>query len=229
MLYYTMKNDELPVNLFCGIYGLRCKTTGKWYIGQSIEIMDRWQKAYECLTCKGQTKIYRAIKKYGYADFEKVILESCEPDCITLTEREDFWMDHFDSIENGYNIRQAGPRGKFSEETKQKMSDSAKNRNPISDETREKLSDAGRRRVWSNETCQKISQSKKGMLTGPMADDRRIKIQASLNSRTDTEVLEWKNNISRSLTGKKRKPFSEEHRRKISIANKKSRNSLITN
>ena len=37
----------------CGIYGLRCKSTGKWYIGRSVDIIRRWRD-YEALRCKGQ-------------------------------------------------------------------------------------------------------------------------------------------------------------------------------
>lgn len=36
-----MSNEILEV---CGIYGLRCITTGKWYIGQSLDIHERWKK-----------------------------------------------------------------------------------------------------------------------------------------------------------------------------------------
>ena len=35
--------DNLQVNYaLCGIYGLRCKTANKWYVGQSIDILSRW-------------------------------------------------------------------------------------------------------------------------------------------------------------------------------------------
>ncbi len=105
-----------------GIYGLRNRMNNKWYVGQSMtNIEDRWSK-YRRMACKSQKKLILALEKYGYENFDKVVLESCPPDIEILNSREDYWIDYHDSINNGYNIRRAGSRGKFSVESREKMS-----------------------------------------------------------------------------------------------------------
>jgi group I intron endonuclease len=101
-----------------GIYGLRCKITNKWYIGQSLDINARW-RSYKRSSCKSQIKLQRALKLHGPENFEFVILESCPFE--SFDERENHWMIHHDSINNGYNIREAGSHGKHSDETKKKI------------------------------------------------------------------------------------------------------------
>lgn len=50
----------------------------------------------------------------------------------------------------------------FSEETRQKMAKSAKNRPPLSEEARQKISQSGKGRICSDETRQKLSAKAKG-------------------------------------------------------------------
>lgn len=105
----------------CGIYGLKNKTNGKWYVGQSINsIESRWAE-YRVLHCTGQVKLYKALRKHGYENFEKIILEECPAEQSILDSREDYWIRFYDSVENGYNCRYGGANGKLSEETKQKI------------------------------------------------------------------------------------------------------------
>lgn len=103
-----------------GIYGLRNKTTGKWYIGQSWDIHNRW-KAYRKMRCKPQRKLYAAILKYGIDDFEMSILRQTCPSQIVLDRVETELIKQYDSIENGYNIKLGGHRGRHSEETKKRI------------------------------------------------------------------------------------------------------------
>lgn len=104
-----------------GIYGLRNKTTGKWYIGQSWNIKSRL-RSYKSSKCVCQPKIFRAIRKYGYEDFEVFTLETMPcPSQIALNRIEDKWINIHDSIKNGYNTREAGSRGRHSLETKKLM------------------------------------------------------------------------------------------------------------
>lgn len=114
----------------CGIYGLKNKTNGKWYVGQSTRsIADRWS-SYKNLKCDSQPKLLNAIVKYGYDKFEKIILENCPAEQSILDSREDYWIRFYDSVENGYNCRYGGANGTFSDEAKQKVKDGCKKRNP---------------------------------------------------------------------------------------------------
>ena len=103
----TSEIKKKSLNAKCvvtGIYGLRNKTNGKWYIGQSADnIHIRWGR-YKRHECKAQIKLYNALKKYGYDNFDKVILEECEPIKELLTSKETHWVEFYNSIESGYNI-----------------------------------------------------------------------------------------------------------------------------
>lgn len=113
----------------CGIYGLRHKADGKWYVGQSVDIETRLND-YRKLRCSKQPKIYRALLKHGFNSFDVVLLENCESVDWILDYREMFWIKRLDSVKNGYNITHGGHNGrhmtgiKKSEETKLKISKS---------------------------------------------------------------------------------------------------------
>lgn len=109
-----IKNDPVPTKdttKIAGIYGLKNKTTGKWYIGQSFDIVSRWNAAYKNLRCSGQKKIYNSLKKYGYGNFDKIIIEECQPVPWILNYREMYWIRKMDSINRGYNITLGGASG----------------------------------------------------------------------------------------------------------------------
>ena len=88
-----------------GIYSITNVINGKRYIGQSTNIKKRWQKhindsknekasAYNYPICK-------ALRKYGVDNFDFSILENCS--ICSLDEREIYWIDSYNSIEDGYN------------------------------------------------------------------------------------------------------------------------------
>ena len=179
-----------------GIYGFRCRTTGKWYIGQSFDINDRWEQ-YKKLKCRGQRKLYNALVKYGYDDFETCVIELCDEDIPQeiLDKKETAWIKHFNSVDRGYNLRAGGSRGRHSNETKSKMSTSAMGRK-LSDETKQKLVDA-----WTIRRTKPISLS------------TRQKI--SIANTGQTRTTQTKRKISESLNGKSK---TDTHRKNLSEA-----------
>jgi len=120
--------SDIIIKKKSGIYGLTNKITNKWYVGQTInDIADRWGD-YKRMNCKGQPKLYRALRKYGYENFEKIILEECPADRYILNERETFWILEKNSVKNGYNCNEGGTAAtppmlgkKHSEEAKEKI------------------------------------------------------------------------------------------------------------
>ena len=108
------------------------------------------------------------------------------------------------SVETRKKLSKAGKGKKRSEETKQKMSKSFSGKY-VSEETREKLRQAGLGKKLSPETIRKREETRrKNYENGP--------------KKVISE--ETRKKISQTLTGRKVGPFSEEHRRKISEANK---------
>jgi hypothetical protein len=108
------------------------------------------------------------------------------------------------STETRNKLSKAGKGKKRSEETKQKMSKAFTGKY-VSEETREKLRQAGLGKKLSPETIKKREETrKKNYENGP----KRV-----VNEET-------RKKISQTLTGRKVAPFSEEHKRKISEANK---------
>lgn len=137
----------------CGIYGLRNKTTGKWYVGQTRnKFKCRWN-AYRRGEVQYQHKLRHALEKYGFDDFECVVLESCSRDQKLLDARETYWIQFYNSIEDGYNIRAGGAHGEMSIESRQKMSRSKLGKK-FSEERK-----ANMRKPKSSEHVEKVRQS----------------------------------------------------------------------
>lgn len=99
------------------------KINGKKYVGQTYRDPEhRWEngKGY-----KSSPYFYQAIQKYGWDNFEHEVVAS------NLTKEE---ADNFEKLlinklnlmqrEYGYNLKEGGTGGKFSEATIQKMSES---------------------------------------------------------------------------------------------------------
>jgi group I intron endonuclease len=94
-----------------GIYKITNKTNGKTYVGQSVDIEERWKqhqwKAFNCNELAYNSAIHAAFRKYGLDAFTYEIVELCSPE--ELDEREKFWIQELDTISpNGYNILVGG-------------------------------------------------------------------------------------------------------------------------
>jgi len=189
-----------------GIYGLRNKVNGKWYVGQSWDMFSpQWTNRYKNLWCRSQHKIYNAIKKYGYDSFEKISLEQCNENITQkfLDSKEVSWIRQLNSIANGYNIAGGGRGGKLSEDTKLKIKESWKVRRltPVSEETRKKQSISALGKKKSPRTLEQrkhMSDAQKGKSQSP----------ETIKKRSDAVRLTWKLRGGRS--------FTEEHCKKIS-------------
>lgn len=111
-------------------YGcLYCHTNllnGKKYWGITTQKNPerRWRDGNDYKSC---ILFYRAIKKYGWDNFQHDIVTYCL-DKETLDAAETYWIKATRSNERefGYNLKSGGSRGKHSEETRKKMSDAHK-------------------------------------------------------------------------------------------------------
>jgi len=137
------------------IYCIHSLSTGKKYIGQTIEKMQR--RVLRHFRTINETKISRAIQKYSKYDFVYGIVEEVE-DKNLLDEREQYWIKYYDSIDNGFNIKEGG---KCARGFKQSKSSIEKRRKkligrPLSEEHKQKLSKAHKGKVLSKETVDKM-------------------------------------------------------------------------
>lgn len=100
----------------------------KSYIGQTyVETpQQRWGK--DGKGYYNQTKFGRAIKKYGWHNFGHEVLlafecETKEELVFWLNQWEAYYIEKYDSFNNGYNSTTGGDNYEVCEETKQKMSE----------------------------------------------------------------------------------------------------------
>lgn len=90
-----------------GIYQIINKINGHSYIGQSINIEKRIKQHFSTAfnTNKNNKEydkaLYRAIRKYGKENFDIIILEECSQS--SLNDREKYWIDYYNTFNNGYN------------------------------------------------------------------------------------------------------------------------------
>ena len=114
-----------------GVYLWNNLVTGKYYVGSSISLSRRFSCYYSLGYLKNSLEnttsiVYSALLKYGYSNFSLPILEYCEPS--KLIDKEQYYID---LLKPEYNILYvAGSRlgHKPSEETKQIISNTLKNR-----------------------------------------------------------------------------------------------------
>lgn len=151
------------------IYLHRNKTNGKCYVGQtSQQPNNRWKYGYGYKNCP---LFYNAILKYGWDNFEHIILAKVNDEDADELER--YYICKYDCLKNGYNLDLGGKLNKHhSEETKKKMSEKAKGR-IISKQQREKLSQKLKGRKLPQEVKDKISLKNKGRKPYEMTDEIR--------------------------------------------------------
>lgn len=89
-----------------GIYSITNALNGARYVGSSVEIEKRWKQHKIQLVSDSHhsVKLQKAWNKYGRNAFKWEIIEVIDdPTNSTLTEREQYWIDKYDSYHNGYN------------------------------------------------------------------------------------------------------------------------------
>lgn len=148
-----------------GIYKI-ISPSSKIYIGQSIDIDNRW-KYYSKIKCNDQPKLYNSFKKYGWENHIFEVIEECLLE--QLDEKEIFYKQQFidefgwDSTLFCHLID--GKGGHKSEETKEKISKANKGKKH-SLEACLKKSIALKGRVESEETKKLKSKNNMGVSRG---------------------------------------------------------------
>ncbi len=90
----------------CGIYSIINKISGKMYIGQSVDIYSRWKGHWKQVRQGSTSIIHNAMRSYGKHNFDMHIIELCDKNIIN--EREIFWINFYNTYNNGYNLTTGG-------------------------------------------------------------------------------------------------------------------------
>lgn len=114
-VYYKPAYDVLMSHLFkkgqdkvCGIYKITSLTSGKIYIGQSVDIRTRWRDHIKSALVTGNKTnlLYSAMAKEFPENFTFEILE--EVPRAQLNEREKYYIDFYQSAKFGMNKTSGG-------------------------------------------------------------------------------------------------------------------------
>lgn len=112
--YYKAPYDLLMSHLFdgstkiCGVYKITNLENGQAYIGQSVDIRERFRQHIKSALTSGPAtnKLYQQMKKYGPENFTFEVLETVER--TKLNEREVYWIDFYKTKEFGMNGTKGG-------------------------------------------------------------------------------------------------------------------------
>lgn len=210
-----------------GIYKIT-SPSGKVYIGQSWNILRRFND-YKKTQASKQPILYNSFKKYDISNHNFLIVHELPADVTQeiLNQYEIFyWCQYKDCGFEIMNVREPGSKGKHSDETKSKMSKSAKGKNTwvkgrlVSEETKLKLSNAHKGKVFTEEHKLKIKNAKK-----VISEETKQKLREAWKKRVVSE--ETKKKISQALKGNKYalgKKHSEETKEKIRTSLKITKN-----
>lgn len=93
-----------------GIYKITNQINKKSYIGQSVNIKQRW-RAHRTRAFNSdelEKPLYRAIRKYGLKNFNFEILEECKKEDLNCKEK--YWIAYFNTNDPdfGYNLTIGG-------------------------------------------------------------------------------------------------------------------------
>ncbi len=203
------------------------QANGKIYIGQTIKDNPDYLGS--------GVQIVNAVKKYGKENFKRETLETCYSR-KELDESEIYWIDFFGFPNNDslYNVVAGGGSISgytFSEETKNKISNSLKGKYKKEDhpnygskrgeETKKKLSAALRLRKDSDETKRKKAEAIRGRKNPMHLKSSKEKISKALKGRKFSDETKEKMSIAAS------KRMTEEARNKLSNNRKDSKAVIV--
>jgi group I intron endonuclease len=191
-IYLTPLSEKLTISLenrgSSGVYALICKVNNKFYVGSSVNLVNRlldyMQPAY--LAQHTNRLILRALVKYGLRNYYFIVLETCHG--TDTLQREQYWLD---LLEPEYNLSPTAGSTlgvPLSKETKAKLR-AAHLGKTHSPETRKLMSETrrGPNNPWfgkspSEETRALLSASKQGALHPNFGKNRSAETVALMRS-----------------------------------------------
>lgn len=104
--YTDLVGRVVGKNVKTGIYKITNLNNGMCYVGQAVNIADRWRQHIKRgigAEAPTRNKLYPAMLSIGVENFSFEIVEECER--TLLNEREDYWQNYFQAKEFGYSIK----------------------------------------------------------------------------------------------------------------------------
>jgi len=198
-----------------GIYCIKNKVNGKFYIGSAADIRHRWyEHAYKLRKNKhNNSHLQNSWNKYGESNFEFLIIEKYTKD--DLLQREQYYIDKLQPFKkNGYNICETAEGGdNFTH-------------NPRKEEIRQVLSDlsSGKNNfMYGKKHTESSIKDMKLKSIGRYTLDWFIKKYADVEGKIkfDERNQKLKNrkinySYDNGMKGKKRGPMSDEIKKRIS-------------
>jgi group I intron endonuclease len=171
------------------------------YIGiTSVSLEERFSWHKRDYKRNLRRKLYSAFAELGVENFQIILIEKCTEEVVK--NREEFYINFYDSYHNGYNSSPKSGGVKFhTEETKILMSKKATGRK-ASDTTKEKISKASRN-FWDNITAEQMQY---------------ISNMNSINNKGRVRSKQQKENHSKFMQGRL---ATEETKKKMSESRKK--------
>lgn len=103
--YTDLVGRVIGNGIHTGIYKITNLENHMCYVGQAVNIADRWKQHIKCAIGADdapRNKLYPAMEKYGVENFTFEIIEECSRD--VLNEREQYWQEFYKAKEFGYSI-----------------------------------------------------------------------------------------------------------------------------
>ena len=200
-----------------GIYIIKNIINGKVYIGQSWNIEQRIRDHRK--NRNHNEYLTKSMNIHGIESFDFSILEEyIECDQIFLNEREAYWINFYNSLdfEKGYNLREAGSRGKHTPEIKKKISEAVRGKSKNGAPS----ALARRGMKFSEERKEKISKALKGNKNGSHPCSHATKKKIGASKKGIPRSKDCKRKISETKIGIPHRPLTDEEKSKIGEANK---------
>lgn len=137
---YLRRRDSVPI--ICGIYKIT-NPKNEVYIGGSRTIYRRWLRHREA---RKKIKIHLSIKEYGWRNHDFKIIHQLPIDISDeiLLRYEQLYIDAYKSCNTSMlNVKDAGSKAKFSEESRKRMSLAQQGKTPWN------IGKSGVQRAWN--------------------------------------------------------------------------------
>lgn len=188
-----------------GIYMIKNLINGKVYVGSAVNFITRFISHRSELNrnVHHSIKLQRAWNKYAADSFGFYAIQYCEKQDLIINEQ--YWIDFFDSFNNGYNCRPKAENWLGKNHTKE-----SKEKNRLahlgkkqSKETIEKRANSNRGQKRNEETKKKMGLSKIGntyFLGKKLTEEHRQKLIKSNTGKIMSDETKLKISASKKGT-----------------------------